>query len=120
MAPRIPPKEATLITTLFSALVGTGAVILISSIYVKDSAGWPQFCLNAFSAVAVCTIGASALGYAAHQQFVVKKSLFADHDDEFDYGSIGQWAGEYPNDISSTLVFVKNPFFAMPPPPVLD
>jgi len=95
MARKIQPREATAATTGIACLVGAAACVLISSVYLTHDTGWPQFALSAFSAAAVCAVGASALGFAAYQQFVVKRSLFADHDREFDYRTAGQWAGEF-------------------------
>lgn len=97
MASRIQPKQASTATTGVSCLVGAVAWILISSIYVGNNEGWPQFWLSVFAAASVCAVAASSLVYAAHQHYVAKKSLFDDHysTDEFDYRSTGQWAGEY-------------------------
>jgi len=97
MASRIQPKQASAATTGVACLVGAVAWFLISSIYVGNTEGWPQFVLSAFAAATVCAVAISALVYAAHQQYVAKKSLFDDHcsTDEFDYRSTGQWAGEY-------------------------
>ncbi|NP_001155409.1 steroid dehydrogenase-like [Acyrthosiphon pisum] len=94
MASRIQPKQASVATTGVSCLVGAVAWILISSIYIGNTEGWPQFVLSAFAAATVCAVAASALVYAAYQQYVVKKNLFDDHcnTDEFDYRSTGQWA----------------------------
>ncbi|XP_026821187.1 very-long-chain 3-oxoacyl-CoA reductase-like [Rhopalosiphum maidis] len=93
MASRIQPKQASAATTGVACLVGAVAWILISSIYVGNTEGWPQFVLSAFAAATVCAVAASTLAYAAYQQYVVKQSLFVDHcTDEFDYRSTGQWA----------------------------
>ncbi|XP_027836473.2 uncharacterized protein LOC114119180 [Aphis gossypii] len=93
MASRIQPKQASAATTGVACLVGAVAWILISSIYVGNTEGWPQFVLSAFAAATVCAVAASSLAYAAYQQYVVKNNLFADHcADEFDYRSTGQWA----------------------------
>ncbi|XP_025196807.1 very-long-chain 3-oxoacyl-CoA reductase-like [Melanaphis sacchari] len=94
MASRIQPKRASTVTTGVTCLVGVVAWILISSIYVGNTEGWPQFALSAFAAATVCALGASSLAYAAYQQYVVKNNLFADQGaaDEFDYRSTGQWA----------------------------
>jgi len=96
MASRIQPKQASAATTGVACLVGAVAWILISSIYVGNTEGWPQFVLSAFAAATVCAVAASSLAYAAYQQYVVKNNLFVDQcADEFDYRSTGQWAGEY-------------------------
>lgn len=93
MASRIQPKQASAATTGVACLVGAVAWILISSIYVGNTEGWPQFVLSAFAAATVCAVAASSLAYAAYQQYVVKNNLFVDHcADEFDYRSTGQWA----------------------------
>ncbi|XP_015367156.1 PREDICTED: very-long-chain 3-oxoacyl-CoA reductase-like [Diuraphis noxia] len=94
MASRIQPKQASAATTGVACLVGAVAWILISSIYVGNKEGWPQFMLSVFAAATVCTVAASSLVYAAYQQYVVKRSLFDDHcsTDEFDFRSTGQWA----------------------------
>lgn len=75
----IRPKEATLAATGLACLAANMALILISSLYIDDADGWPLFLQSVFSAATVCAVGASALLYAAHQQYVVKRSLFADH-----------------------------------------
>lgn len=96
MARKIQPKEATRATTGIACLTGTMATILIGSVYLTHDTGWPQFALSVFSAATVCAVGAAALGYAVYQQYVVKHSLFEDHDhgNGFDYRRTGQWAGE--------------------------
>ncbi|KAL5236859.1 hypothetical protein ACI65C_004269 [Semiaphis heraclei] len=94
MASRIQPKQASAATTGVACLVGAVAWILISSIYVGNNEGWPQFVLSVFAAATVCAVAASSLVYAAYQQYVVKRSLFDDQcsTDEFDFRSTGQWA----------------------------
>lgn len=113
MASRIQPKEATLATTGVACLVAAMSWILISSIYVTDGEGWPNFALSVFSALAVCAVGVSALTYAVHQQYVVKSSLFTDHEpNEFDCRPTGQWAGECdrarPSTSSATGALTRN------------
>jgi len=97
MASRIQPKQASAATTGVACLVGAVAWILISSIYVGNNEGWPQFVLSVFAAATVCAVAAMSLAYAAYQQYVIKRSLFDDQcsTDEFDFRSTGQWASEY-------------------------
>lgn len=82
-------------TTGVACLVAAVAWILINSIYVGNTDGWPQFVLSVFAAITVVGVGLATLSYAAHQQLVVKNNLFVDHDHsgkEFEYRSTGQWA----------------------------